>query len=60
MLRGRYQLGLSDIENDFAIAYRIRNFEAHKIDNQPILNNRMPELSQRILNALFFTLENFY
>ena len=58
ILRGRYHL--ADIENDFAIAHRIRNFGAHKIENQPILYNRMSELSQRILNALFFTIEHLY
>jgi hypothetical protein len=60
LLLGRYHLSLSDIEKDFAIAYGIRNFAAHKIQNQKVLYNRMIELAQSILNTLFFTVEKLY
>jgi len=60
ILLGRYHLSLSSIENDFAVAYGIRNFGAHRIENQPVVYNRMGELVQRIFNTLFFTVERLY
>lgn len=63
MLLGRYHLlgrSLSNIENDFAITYGMRNFGAHKIQNQPVLYHRMPELAQNILSTIFFTVEKLY
>jgi hypothetical protein len=61
LLRGTYDhLTLSDIEKDFAITYGIRNFGAHKIENQPYLYNNMPRISQSILNSLFYIVEKIY
>ncbi|MFZ0966199.1 MAG: hypothetical protein WAN82_06185 [Candidatus Bathyarchaeia archaeon] len=57
LLGSTYRLSLSDIENDLAIAYGIRNFCAHKIEDQPVLYNNFDELCQRLMNALFFALE---
>ena len=51
---------LNDIERDFALAYGIRNRGAHKLENQPIIYRKMRELTQSLLNALFFTVENLY
>jgi len=51
---------LNDIERDFAIAYGIRNRGAHKLENQPVIYDRTQELTQSVLNALFFTVENLY
>jgi len=60
LLNKTHHLYLSNIENDFAIAYGIRNFGAHKIENEPVLYNRILELVQSILNTLFFTIEKLY
>lgn len=60
ILFGRYNLSLSDIENDFALAYGIRNLAAHKVKNEPVLYHRTRELAQSILNTLFFTVEKLY
>lgn len=60
ILQSKYSLPLQDIENDLAIAYGIRNFAAHRIEDQPVLYNEFGELSQRLLNALFFAVENLY
>jgi hypothetical protein len=60
ILNKKYPLGLSDIENDFAIAYGVRNFGAHKIENKPVLYSRTPALAQSILNTLFFAIEKLY
>ncbi len=60
ILLGRHHLHLSGIEKDFAVAYGVRNFGAHKMHNQPVLYNRMPELTQSILNTIFFTVEKLY
>lgn len=59
LLLGNYS-HLSDIERDFAIAYGIRNRGAHKLENQAVIYNRTRELTQSLLNALFFTVENLY
>lgn len=59
LLSGTYSTDpLNDIERDFAIAYGIRNRGAHKLENQPIFYNKTRQLTQSILNALFFTIEN--
>ena len=60
ILDSKYAPTLSSIEEDLAIAYGIRNFGAHKLENQPVLCQRMVELSQRLLNALFFSIEKLY
>jgi len=49
---------LQPIEKDFAIAYGVRNFAGHRIENQPIIYRNFEELSRRILNTLFFLVEN--
>lgn len=60
LLKRRYSVALSDIENDFAITYGVRNFGAHKIENQSCLYNNMPKLAQKILNSLFYTVDKIY
>ena len=50
----------SDIERDLALAHGIRNFVAHTVEDQKVLYKNMPELSQRLLNALFFAIEKLY
>lgn len=49
---------LQPVENDFAIVYGLRNFGGHRIENQPIINEKFFELSGRVLNVLFFLVEN--
>lgn len=58
--KARYRLRLSKIEKDLAIAYGLRNFAAHKLEDQPVLYKNMGKLSQRLLNALFFAIEKLY
>ncbi len=60
ILGSKHPLKLSDIENDLAIAYGIRNFVAHRVEDQPVLYKNLEELSQRLLNALFFAIERLY
>jgi hypothetical protein len=60
ILTSTYQLPLSDIERDLAIAYGIRNFGAHRIEDQPVLYSNFAELSQRLMNTLFFAVEKLY
>jgi hypothetical protein len=60
LLNRTYPLTLSDIERDFAVAYGIRNFGAHKIENQPFLYNNMPKIAQSVLNSVFYVIENVY
>jgi hypothetical protein len=60
ILGSKHPLKLSDIENDLAIAYGIRNFVAHRVEDQPVLYKNLDELSQRLLNALFFAIEKLY
>jgi len=61
LLESKYaHLKLSPIEEDLAIAYGMRNFAAHKLKSEPVLYERMGELSQRLLNALFFSIEKLY
>jgi hypothetical protein len=51
---------LQPIEEDIAITYGFRNFGAHKIEDQPIVYKNFDEISRRILNALFFSIEKLY
>jgi hypothetical protein len=60
LFKRRYALALTDIERDFAITYGIRNFGAHKIENQPSLYNNLAKIAQSELNALFCTIEKTY
>jgi len=48
------------IEEDFSITYGFRNFGAHKIENQPVIHQNFDAIAERILNALFFTIEKLY
>lgn len=48
------------IEEDFAIAYSLRNFGAHRIEDQSIVYRRFQQISQRLLNTLFFSIEKLY
>ena len=64
LLLGRYVLNPrrrpTDIERDFAISYGMRNYGAHKIKTYAVLYDRLPEISQSILNTLFLTIENLF
>jgi len=60
LLRRTYPIALTDIETDFAVTYGIRNFGAHRIENQPCLYNNMPKLAQKILNSMFYTIHKIY
>jgi len=60
ILISKYSLKRSKIAKDLAVAYGIRNFAAHKLENQPVIYQNMKELSQRLLNALFFSIEKLF
>ncbi|MEM3812111.1 MAG: hypothetical protein QXX98_03965 [Thermoplasmata archaeon] len=64
ILSSRYQFQdkttLQPIEEDFAVSYGFRNFGAHKIEDQPVVYQNFSEISKRILNALFFSIEKLY
>jgi len=51
---------LQPIEEDFAITYGFRNFGAHKIEDQPVVYKNFDEITRRILNALFFSIEKLH
>lgn len=48
------------IEEDLAVTYGFRNFGAHKIEGQPVVYQNFDKIAQRVLNALFFSIENLY
>lgn len=58
--RFRYIPTPQRIDEDFAITYGFRNFGAHRIENQPVIYQNFEEILQRVLNALFFCVENLY
>jgi len=59
ILSSKYPLN-SEIERNLAIAQGIRNFVAHTVEDQKVLYENMPELSQCLLNSLFFAIEKLY
>ena len=48
------------IARDLAIAYGFRNFGAHRVEDQSIVCERFQDISQRILNSMFFTIETLH
>lgn len=50
----------SSIETDLCLAYCIRNFGAHSIDDYSIIYKRVDDIAQRILYTLFFSIEKLY
>lgn len=64
LLNSNYKFGdgssLQQIEEDLGITYGFRNFGAHRIEAQPIIYEKFEEISQRIVNALFFSIEKLY
>lgn len=64
LLNSQYQFQdgttLQPIEEDLAITYGFRNFGAHKVEDQPVVYQNFNEISRRILNALFFSVEKLY
>jgi hypothetical protein len=47
----------SPIETDFLITYGFRNYAAHSIESQKLIYENFFEIIQRVLNALFFSVE---
>lgn len=60
LLNNTHPTNLPSIDNDYMIAYYLRNFGAHNIINRTILNGHISELVQRILNTIFYTVEEIY
>jgi len=51
---------LTPMEEDLAIAYGFRNYGAHRIEAQPLIYENFDEITSRILNGLFFSIDNLY
>jgi hypothetical protein len=51
---------LQPIEADLAISYGFRNLGAHKVESQPSVYEKIKDISQRVLNALFYSVEKLY
>jgi len=60
ILTSSYSLSLSEIDEDYLLTYILRNFAAHNIEQHQILNTSIEDLSQRIENSLFHTIEKIY
>ena len=60
ILTKTYSLTLNEIDEDYLLTYTLRNFAAHNIEQQLILNTTIEELSQRLQNSLFFTIEKLF
>jgi hypothetical protein len=48
------------IETDLAISYGIRNYGAHRIEDQVVVYENFDDIARRLLNALFFAVERLY
>jgi hypothetical protein len=51
---------LTQIEEDLAILYALRNSGAHKIDDRPFIYENFEKISQRVFNAFFLSIEKLY
>jgi hypothetical protein len=51
---------LRPIQADFAVTYALRNFGGHKIEDEVVIYELFPQLTQRILNCLFYSIETYY
>lgn len=61
ILTNKYdKISVPQIDQDFFIAHQMRNFGAHKIESLSLLMQYIDELSQRLLNTLFHTVEHLY
>jgi hypothetical protein len=47
----------TSIETDLLVVYGFRNYSAHSIESQKIIYQKFFEIIQRVLNALFFSVE---
>lgn len=48
------------IEDDLVLAYALRNFAAHSIAGLQLVYKKFETIVQRVLNALFFSIESLY
>ena len=46
-----------EIESDLALAYGLRNFSAHKVQDKRIIYKKFPDIVQSVLNTFFFIVE---
>lgn len=61
ILSGTYHIiSKTPIEADLMVSLGIRNHGAHELENQPIMYQNWDDLSQRVLNVLFFTVEKIF
>ena len=51
---------LAPIEEDLAIAWGFRNYGSHRIEAQPLIYQNYDEITSRVLNALFFSIDKLY
>ena len=59
-LAGITTLTLRSIDGDYAIAYGVRNLGGHNIESLSVVTENFPEIAQRVLNAIFYTIELLY
>jgi hypothetical protein len=59
LLDSTYNLA-NGIEEDLSIALAFRNFAAHSIESLKLVYEKFEEIFQRVLNALFFSVETLY
>lgn len=50
----------SGIEDDLVLSYALRNFAAHSIASLQLVYEEFETIVQRVLNALFFSIESLY
>jgi hypothetical protein len=60
ILSKKYSINIPNIEEDLIIAYRIRNFAAHKIQTENVFYEENNAICQRLFNVLFYIIEKLY
>lgn len=64
LLEGKYIFEDStkptQIEIDLTITFITRNFSTHRIEMEALIYEQFDELAQRIINSVFFTIEELY
>jgi hypothetical protein len=51
---------LKRIENDIGIVYALRNSAAHKIRDRPFIHENFQQITDRLFNIFFLTIEKLY
>lgn len=51
---------LKQIENDIGIVYALRNSAAHRIRDRPFIHENFKQITDRLFNVFFLTIEKLY